>query len=304
MRWEILSEQVLQPCLVIVLVYESHLFQIGLWTISSVQFCGSSLYRNPSFFKIWFLLGSLRVQNSSKNLHDGGVLTPSASGLRAQYTRRSGRYLCFDRAEVRTVRGIQEHLWRRGEIPDGSTVLPLLVEYSLEFQRAIQISYHSNLPSQQEQSVYIIMSCMVTVWNLYRHRIQYPHFKECVTPLLYRAQNCLSCLTTLNNSSTVSRNLSHHSPIVILTLTSYPKSRPILNATIMFFVPFKWVFLENYTLFSLKKVNTMVFIKIVMTNREEGSTFLLHKTFSQEQIFSWQFPFRIILYRRHCHFMW
>lgn len=79
---------------------------------------------------------------------------------------------------------------------------------------------------------------MVTVLNLYRHRIQYSHFKECVTPLLYRVQNCLSCLTALNNSSTVSRNLSHHSPI-ILTLISYPKSRPILSsAIIMFFVPF------------------------------------------------------------------
>lgn len=140
---------------------------------------------------------------------------------------------------------------------------------------------------------------MVTVLNLYRHRIHYSHFKECVTPLLYRVQNCFSCLTTLNNRSTVSRNLSHHSPI-ILTLISYPKSRP----TIMFLVPFTGVFLENDTLFSLKKVNTMVFIKIVMTNKEEGSTYLLHKTFSQQQIFSWQFPFRIILYRHHCHFMW
>lgn len=171
-----------------------------------------------------------------------------------------------------TVRGIQKHLCGRGEIAAGSTVLLLLVEYSLEFQRAIQISFHSNLHSQQEQSVYIIMSLMVTVLNLYRHLIQYPHFKECVTPLLYRVQNCLICLTTLNNSSTVGRNLSHHSTI-ILTIISYPKSHPILSAT-------------YDTLFSLKKVNTMVFIAIVMTNTEEGSTFLLYKTFSQEQIFS------------------
>lgn len=41
----------------------------------------------------------------------------------------------------------------------------------------------------------------------------------------------------INNSSKVSRKLSHHSPI-ILTLISYPKSRPILSATITFFVPF------------------------------------------------------------------
>lgn len=157
-----------------------------------------------------------------------------------------GIYASTERRCVqRTVRGVEEHLWGRGEIPAGSTVPPLLVEYSLEFERAIKISFHSNLPSQQEQSVYIIMSCMVTVLNLCRHRLQYSHFKECVTPLLYRVQNCFSWLTTLNNRSTVSRNLSHPSPI-ILTLISYPKSR----RTIMFFVPFTGVFLENDTLFS------------------------------------------------------
>lgn len=59
-----------------------------------------------------------------------------------------------------------------------------------------------------------------------------------------------------------------------------------------------------YFVFFEKKSEHYGFIKIVMTNREEGFTYLLHKTFSQQQIFSWQFPFRIILYRRHCHFMW
>lgn len=90
-----------------------------------------------------------------------------------------GIYASTERRCVRrTVRCIEEHLWGIGGIPAGSTVPPLLVEYSLEFQRAIQ----------QEQSVYIIMSCMVTVLNLYRHRKQYSHFEECVTPLLYRVQ--------------------------------------------------------------------------------------------------------------------
>lgn len=50
MRREILSEQESEPCLVIVLVYKSHLLQIGLWTIFfvSVHFFGSSLCRNTS----------------------------------------------------------------------------------------------------------------------------------------------------------------------------------------------------------------------------------------------------------------